>query len=243
MLTTRSTAKSQDFLLKRLGIDEFPVKASSSRPACATLLLSPSGSTANSASEIVEELLNSLFPENCEADFDGCLVVMDPRSLTNNEAAMNLQRLNPKLAHVPASDLPPLAVRRMLLEPGPRLLTCSVRDSAHLDLSGVDIRLVVIPRLPFLPFSHPVQEEISSRLSTGRSGFLDYTLPESIATIQRLADLTQNSTTGKAVVILLDSRITEKRYGRDYMTKVSAHQTASPPVDRVVSTTLNWLKP
>ena len=136
----------------------------------------------------------------------------------------------------------PLAVRQELLQPGPHLLTGSVRDLASLDLEGVDVRLVVITRLPFLPFSHPVQEQLARKMGSGYSGFMDYTLPESIAAVQRLVDLTQHASGGKAAAVLLDPRVAEKRYGSDFMDKVAAHRTSSPPASHVVSAVLDWLQ-
>ena len=97
-----------------------------------------------------------------------------------------------------------------------------------LDLEGVDVRLVVITRLPFLPFSHPVQKQLARKMGADYSGFMDYTLPESIATVQRLVDLTQSAAGGRAAAVLLDARVTEKGYGRDFMDNVAAHQTSSP---------------
>ncbi len=244
VLTARTTASWEfgDFVADRLDIGNLPVVVPPSPPRRATLLVGPTGLAASRINRILAELLLRLYPPTGRFLTEGCTIVVPPPTRTDDPESDPFEGISQDLVRVVASNMAPLAVRQELLQPGPHLLTGSVRDLASLDLEGVDVRLVVITRLPFLPFSHPVQEQLARKMSSGYSSFMDYTLPESIATVQRLVDLTQHTSGGKAAAILLDPRVEEKRYGPDFMDNVAAHRTSSPPASHVVSTVLDWLQ-
>lgn len=244
VLTARTTASWEfgDFVADRLDIGNLPVAVPPSPPRRATLLVGPTGLDATRINQILAELLARLYPPTGRFLTEGCTIVVPPPARTDESESDPFQGISQDLVRVVAGNMAPLAIRQKLLQPGPHLLTGSVRDLASLDLECVDVRLVVITRLPFLPFSHPVQEQLARKMSSGYSSFMDYTLPESIATVQRLVDLTQHASGGKAAAVLLDPRVEEKRYGPDFMDKVASHRTSSPPVSRVVSTVLDWLQ-
>ena len=244
VLTARTTAswKFESFVADRLDIGNLPVAVHPSRPRCATLLVGPTGLDATRVNQILAELLARLYPETGECLIEGCTIVVPPPARAGESMPDPFQGLGKDLVHVAANNMAPLAIRRELLQPGPHLLTGSVRNLASLDLVGVDVRLVLITRFPFLPFSHPVQERLAQRMGSGYSGFPDYTLPEAIATVQRLVDLTQSASSGKAVAVILDPRITGKRYGQEFMDGVAADQTSAPPAAHAVSTVLDWLQ-
>ena len=244
VLTARTTAswKFESFVADRLDIGNLPVAGHPSRPRCATLLVGPTGLDDSRAGQILAELLARLYPETGKCLIEGCTIVVPPPVRSDESTPDPFQGLGRDPVHVAANNMAPLAIRRELLQPGPHLLTGSARNLASLDLVGVDVRLVLITRFPFLPFSHPVQERLAQGMGSGYSGFLDYTLPEAIATVQRLVDLTQGAASGKAVAVLLDPRITGKRYGQEFMDRVAADQTSSPPAAHAVSTVLDWLQ-
>lgn len=244
VLTARTTAswKFESFVADRLDIGNLPMAVHPSRPRCATLLVGPTGLDDSRVGQILAELLARLYPETGECLIEGCTIVVPPPARSDESTPDPFQGLGRDLVHVAANNMAPLAIRRELLQPGPHLLTGSVRNLASLDLTGVDVRLVLITRFPFLPFSHPVQERLAQRMGSGYSGFPDYTLPEAIATVQRLVDLTQGASSGKAVAVILDPRITGKRYGQEFMDRVEADQTSSPPAAHTVSTVLDWLQ-
>ena len=244
VLTARTTASWEfgDFVTDRLDIGNLPVAVPPSPPRRATLLVGPTGLDAAKINRILAELLARLYPPTGRFLTQGCTIVVPPPAHTDDPESDPFQGISQDLVRVVAGNMAPLAVRQELLQPGPHLLTGSVRDLASLDLEGVDVRLVVITRLPFLPFSHPVQEQLARKMGSGYSGFMDYTLPESIAAVQRLVDLTQHASGGKAAAVLLDPRVAEKRYGSDFMDKVAAHRTSSPPASHVVSAVLDWLQ-
>ncbi len=244
VLTARTTASWEfgDFVADRLDIGNLPVAVPPSPPRRATLLVGPTGLDAARINRILAELLARLYPPTGRFLTEGCTIVVPPPPRTDEPESDPFQGISQDLVRAVAGNMAPLAVRQKLLQPGPHLLTGSVRDLASLDLAGVDVRLVVITRLPFLPFSHPVQEQLARKMGSGYSGFMDYTLPEAIAAVQRLVDLTQHAAGGNAAAVLLDPRVEEKRYGPDFMDHVAAHRTSSPPASHVVSTVLDWLQ-
>ena len=244
LLTARTTTSWEfgDFVADRLDIGNLPVGVPPSPPRCATLLVGPTGLNAAKINRILTELLARLYPPTGQPLTEGCTIVVPTPPRPDDPGSDPFQGISQDLVHVAANNMAPLAVRQELLQPGPHLLTGSVRDLASLDLEGVDVRLVVITRLPFLPFSHPVQKQLARKMGADYSGFMDYTLPESIATVQRLVDLTQSATGGRAAAVLLDARVAEKRYGRDFMDNVAAHRTSSPPAGHTVPTILDWLQ-
>ena len=244
VLTARTTASWEfgDFVADRLDIGNLPVAAPPSPPRRATLLVAPTGLNASRINRILAELLARLYPPTGQPLTEGCTIVVPIPPRPDDPESDPFQGISQDLVHVAANNMAPLAVRQELLQPGPHLLTGSVRDLASLDLEGVDVRLVVITRLPFLPFSHPVQKQLARKMGADYSGFMDYTLPESIATVQRLVDLTQSAAGGRAAAVLLDARVAEKRYGRDFMDNVTAHRTSSPSAGHTVPTILDWLQ-
>lgn len=85
---------------------------------------------------------------------------------------------------------------------------------------GVDVRgdalsVVIIDKLPFAPPDDPVLaariEELEGR---GLNGFVHHQLPEAIITLKQGAGRLIRDTTDRGVLMICDSRLISKPYGR-----------------------------
>tara|TARA_Y100000389_G_C17468002_1_gene527481 strand:+ start:3621 stop:6089 length:2469 start_codon:yes stop_codon:yes gene_type:complete len=90
------------------------------------------------------------------------------------------------------------------------------------DLPGLQLETVIIQKLPFAPPNQPLIEAKLARIeSENGNGFMDFLLPKSILKfrqgIGRLIRTTQDS----GSLIVLDSRVTSKSYGRLFRQELS----------------------
>ena len=86
------------------------------------------------------------------------------------------------------------------------------------DAKGPCLSQVVITRLPFENPGHPVLEAKSELLSkAGKSSFIEITLPTALIRFRQGMGRLIRSKTDLGELIVLDSRILKKGYGKDFI--------------------------
>lgn len=86
-----------------------------------------------------------------------------------------------------------------------------------IDIPGEGLQIVVIPKLPFqVPTNPIVAARIDQIRDAGGNAFGNYQLPNAVLKLRQGAGRLIRSTTDRGVVIVLDSRVVKKSYGRDF---------------------------
>jgi len=111
------------------------------------------------------------------------------------------------------------APRSQLLERFRRLGN-AVLVASHSFWEGVDVRgealsLVMIDRLPFQPPDDPVlAARIDKMNAQGHNAFMEYQVPQAVITLKQGAGRLIRDETDRGVLMICDTRIVEKAYGR-----------------------------
>ena len=82
------------------------------------------------------------------------------------------------------------------------------------DAAGDTLRCVVIPKLPFASPQDPLVREREAR--EDRSWWR-YSLPEAVLSVKQAAGRLIRTSTDTGVLVIADSRISTKRYGRTFL--------------------------
>jgi ATP-dependent DNA helicase DinG len=87
-----------------------------------------------------------------------------------------------------------------------------------IDVQGETLRNVIIVKLPFAVPDEPIVEarlEVIQR--EGGNPFMEYSVPEAIIKLKQGFGRLIRSKTDRGIVVLLDSRVTSKRYGKLFL--------------------------
>ncbi len=91
------------------------------------------------------------------------------------------------------------------------------------DVQGEGLRNVIITRLPFTPPDHPLTEARTDRIKArGGNAFRDYSLPEAILKFKQGFGRLIRSRTDQGSVVVLDSRLAKKPYGKRFLAALPA---------------------
>ena len=86
------------------------------------------------------------------------------------------------------------------------------------DVAGEALSNVIITRLPFATPDHPIIEaKLEAIEESGGDPFQDYSLPEAILKLRQGVGRLIRSGTDRGIVVILDSRILSKPYGRAFL--------------------------
>ncbi len=83
------------------------------------------------------------------------------------------------------------------------------------DVPGESLSNVIITKLPFAQFGHPLIAAREERIRmTGRSPFAEYSLPEAVLKFRQGVGRLIRSRSDRGMIVVLDRRIVSKSYGR-----------------------------
>jgi Rad3-related DNA helicase/REP element-mobilizing transposase RayT len=87
-----------------------------------------------------------------------------------------------------------------------------------IDVQGDQLRNVIIVKLPFAVPDEPVTEaRLDAIKRSGGNPFMEYSVPEAIIKLKQGFGRLIRSRTDKGIVVILDSRVVSKRYGRMFL--------------------------
>lgn len=93
------------------------------------------------------------------------------------------------------------------------------------DVPGESLSNVIITKLPFAVPSHPLMYARSERIRLqGGNPFFDYSLPEAVLKFRQGTGRLIRSSGDSGIIVILDSRIVSKRYGRTFLNSLPAYK-------------------
>lgn len=108
------------------------------------------------------------------------------------------------------------------------------------DIQGEQLSCVVIVKLPFDVPSDPI---IAARSESFDNPFRQYSLPEAILKFRQGFGRLIRSSTDRGIVVLLDSRITNKPYGRDFLSSIPRCTEKRGSIRDLAKEAADWLAP
>ena len=105
-----------------------------------------------------------------------------------------------------------------------------------IDVKGPNLRLVIIPRLPFRVPTEPVQQARHERLeAAGLDPFRAYSLPQAVLRFRQGFGRLIRTREDRGAVLLLDRRATNQWYGRVFLHSIPNVPRAQGPRQAVLA--------
>ena len=133
-------------------------------------------------------------------------------------------RLRPTFEHmglpvlVQGVDGPPRQLLQRFRELDDTVLFGTASFWQGIDVQGSKLRNVIITKLPFAVPDEPlVEAKLEDITRRGGNAFMDLTLPEAVIRFKQGFGRLIRSRADKGIVVVLDSRVKTKRYGRQFL--------------------------
>lgn len=107
-----------------------------------------------------------------------------------------------------------------------------------IDLPGDDLSCLLIVRLPFAVPSDPL---VAARTADLEDAFNEFTLPDAVLRFRQGFGRLIRRATDRGVVIVLDSRVWQREYGRAFLDALPPCTTQRPPLSNVGEEVRTWL--
>ena len=107
------------------------------------------------------------------------------------------------------------------------------------DLPGDELKCLLIVRLPFSVPSDPL---VAARTADLENAFRDYTLPDAILRFRQGFGRLIRRSTDRGIVVVLDSRVWRKEYGRAFQESLPTCTTRLAPLDTLQDEIRSWLR-
>ena len=107
-----------------------------------------------------------------------------------------------------------------------------------IDIKGEALELLIITRLPFGVPTDPIYQ---ARSETYENPFIQYALPNAILRFRQGFGRLIRSSTDRGVALILDSRISNARYGRYFVNSLPEMNVRQLESDQIGSNIEKWL--
>jgi ATP-dependent DNA helicase DinG len=98
------------------------------------------------------------------------------------------------------------------------------------DVAGDALQCVILPRLPFRVPTEPVlQARAESIEAAGGNAFMDYTVPMAVIKFRQGVGRLIRRKTDRGSIIILDSRVISKRYGKKFLDSLPGFRVMTGP--------------
>ena len=105
------------------------------------------------------------------------------------------------------------------------------------DAAGDTLRCVVIPKLPFSSPKDPIVQERSAR---DRNAWRKWSLPEAVLSVKQAAGRLIRSSSDSGVLVLADSRVSTKGYGKVFLKSMPTSNVSTVGSDMVARYLESW---
>ncbi|MBI2953160.1 MAG: DEAD/DEAH box helicase family protein [Chloroflexi bacterium] len=109
-----------------------------------------------------------------------------------------------------------------------------------IDVVGDALSVLIITRLPFAVPSDPV---FAARSGQFRDPFREFSLPQTILRFKQGFGRLIRSQSDRGVVVILDSRISSKSYGKAFISSLPSCSFRYGPLHQAAHQTIDWLSP
>ncbi len=106
------------------------------------------------------------------------------------------------------------------------------------DIIGENLSLLIIARLPFTVPTEPV---FAARSELFEDAFTEYAVPQAVLRFKQGFGRLIRSKTDRGIVVVLDQRLTSKRYGRAFLDSLPSCTVREGPLDELPEMAANWL--
>ena len=96
--------------------------------------------------------------------------------------------------------------------------------------------------IPKLPFPVPTDPKVASRSEQYSDAFLDFMLPETILQFRQGFDKLIRGQADRGVFIVLDNRLTTKRYGAQFIDSLPDCTIRNVSLDKLIAEATHWVK-
>lgn len=111
------------------------------------------------------------------------------------------------------------------------------------DIPGESLSILVLFKLPFMVPSEPIVEAYLEKLQAeNKNPFMNYMLPNALLRYKQGFGRLIRTNTDKGIVLVLDSRISTKEYGRYFIETIPAETVIAKTPEEVIDKIGHWLK-